>query len=221
MKKARWLSSVIAFSALLAAPIASAGGWEKVTEENGIVVHKKDVPGRDMPTFRGRTTMQASPTQILAVLQDLDRHCEWRPKCANVSLLEQVGPTERYYYTRSSAPWPASDRDVVLHSSFDVVVPGKHIETSFKASSHAKKPEKKGIVRIKRLKGHYKLVAIDGGRTKVEYQVDTDPGGSVPTWLAARESKDVPLDTLRNLRKQVNKRKGKYASFVSKWERGS
>jgi hypothetical protein len=212
---------VFTLGGLLASTTAHAGGWDQVVEKDGIVVHEMKVAGRTMPVFRGRTAIDASPTEILAVLQDTRRHIEWRPNCAQTHVVEEVGPTERFVYSRSDAPWPAADRDVVLRSSFTIVVPGKHIESKFEAARHPSAPVVDGVVRITHLRGHYKLVALDNGSTSVEYQVDADPGGSVPTWMAVRESRQVPFDTLRNLRAQVHKTRGHYRAFVSRWDGGS
>lgn len=194
-----------------------AGSWVKVLHKDGIVVHSRETPGGDLPTFRGRTVMKASPAEILAVLQDVDRHCEWRPKCADASLVQQISPTQRRTYFRSPAPWPASDRDVVLHTKVEIVEPKTRIRTLFRASKHPSRPPLGGVIRISRLQGHYDLRADGAGNTRVEYQVDTDPGGSVPAWMVVRETQQTPFETLRNLRRQVRKTRGQYAAAVAKW----
>jgi len=45
-----------------------------------------------------------------------------------------------------------------------------------------------------------------GGEVEVVYQVHTEPGGSVPSWLANKFVVEAPLNTLRNLRERAEKR---------------
>jgi hypothetical protein len=52
------------------------------------------------------------------------------------------------------------------------------------------------------LAGSYDLKPVEGG-THVIYTVDSDPGGSLPTWLIRQAGKDLPYFTLRNLRERA------------------
>jgi hypothetical protein len=54
------------------------------------------------------------------------------------------------------------------------------------------------------LAGSYDLTPVEGG-THVIYTVDSDPGGSLPTWLIRQAGKDLPYFTLRNLRERAEK----------------
>jgi hypothetical protein len=51
----------------------------------------------------------------------------------------------------------------------------------------------------------------------VEYQVDADPGGSLPHSLVRSASKDNPIRTIEALRTQVERTRGSYAQFVIRW----
>ncbi len=164
------------------------------------------------------STIAARPVEILAVLQDVSRHCEWAPNCTEAMLVEQVSPTSRYTYSRTRPPRPASARDVVLLTEFWVSAGGQQVRSAFEASPHSSRPPVKGVVRITRLHGHYALRAIDRTQTSVDYQVSSDPGGSIPGWVLAEHGARIPLDTLWSLRAQVRRTRGEYAAFVAKWE---
>ncbi|MFO6080183.1 START domain-containing protein, partial [Pseudomonas aeruginosa] len=45
-------------------------------------------------------------------------------------------------------------------------------------------PEEKGQIRVPKLVGEWKLQPKGQGVTEVTYQVETEPGGSIPSWLA-------------------------------------
>ena len=49
-----------------------------------------------------------------AVIADVPRQTEWMYDCDESRLIRADGPDVVLLYNRTSAPWPASDRDVVL-----------------------------------------------------------------------------------------------------------
>ena len=44
--------------------------WKVITNEEGVVVSQKKVPGRSLPVFKGVTVIEADIFEILGVLQD-------------------------------------------------------------------------------------------------------------------------------------------------------
>ena len=83
---------VMALGLLLVAPppASAGGGWEKVDVDEGVTVEVKEIEGRDLPVFRGRTVIGAGLFEIMAVLHDVNRGCEWMHQCAASRLLEEV-----------------------------------------------------------------------------------------------------------------------------------
>lgn len=203
---------------LLLAPAALANGWEEIADEDGVVVTQKEVRGRDLPTFRGVTTIDASIYEVLAVLNDNRRRKDWLHKCEESRLVKRINEFETIIYNRTDAPWPVSDRDMVLHTRIWLVEPGTEVLATFKGIKHVSVEEVDDAVRMPFIEGHYRLRKVTDDRTWVEYQVNADPGGSLPKWLARRASKELPLETLRNLKKQIRKTRGLYEAFLNKWD---
>ncbi|MGH8352275.1 MAG: START domain-containing protein, partial [Pseudomonas sp.] len=56
------------------------------------------------------------------------------------------------------------------------------------------------------VEGLWKLVPMGGGEVEVTYQVHSEPGGSVPSWLANSFVVDAPYNTLAALRARAEKR---------------
>jgi len=194
--------------------------WEKITTERGVTVWEKESPGRDLPAFRGVTVMKERMVDILAVLDDPEGATEWVHNCTTNRLIKRTNGLDRILYTLTDAPWPVSDRDVVVDARVKLNPKRKELTIAFKSVSGSKYnvAEVDDVVRMPKLKGHYKLRILDDKRTRVEYVVDADPGGSLPAWLVSQASRDLPLETLVELRKQVKKTKGKYGPFVKKWD---
>ena len=198
----------------------AASGWTVVGQEDGITVTTREVAGRDFPTFRGVGVVHANLFQVLAVLSDIKRHPEWLERAKDVRLVRKINELEHVVYGRTDAPWPVSDRDAVYRSRTHVDLARKTVTIRFWAARDRRVPRREGVVRMEQLRGHYRFIALDQRRTRVTYQVDADPGGLLPTWLATRATRWLPLRTLQGLRRQVRRTRGWYEARIKRWRAG-
>ena len=222
-RRSRWTLAAVGVLLSVVSLTAAADDkakWEKITTERGVTVWEKEVPGRDLPVFRGVTVIKERMVDIMAVLDDPNGATEWVHNCTENRLLKRTNGLDRILYTLTDAPWPVADRDVVVDARVKLNPKRKELTIAFKSVSGSKYNigEVEDVVRMPKLKGHYKLRILDDKRTRVEYVVDADPGGSLPSWLVSKASRDLPLETLVELRKQVKKTKGRYDVFVKKWD---
>ena len=67
-------------------------------------------------------------------------------------------------------------------------------------------PLDKDHTRVASLQGFWRFVPQGDGKVEVTYQVHTEPGGSVPSWLANSFVVDAPFNTLSGLRTLAEKR---------------
>lgn len=197
----------------------TASRWTKVAEEDGIVVTSRPSEHSPLPVFRGEGLVDASLLEVLAVITDAERHHEWIFACSASALVAQTSAATGIVYNRTATPWPVPDRDVVLDSRVELVDGEREVVVRFSATEHPDRPPHKGVVRMTYLEGHYHLWAEDATHTRVEYQVDSDPGGTLPTWLATRGTRDMPLETLRSLRLQLVRTRGLYEERIAAFRR--
>jgi hypothetical protein len=187
---------------VLAGALPARAEWHVVANESNVEVSQDDSAGSALPRFRGVGEVAADPDRIVAIIRDIPHQCEWMPDCAEARLVrsEEDGVL---YYRRTDAPWPVSDRDVLLRSRIRTVEPGKEVHIDFSAVEDPAEPPREGYVRMPRLSGSYRIRALAPGRSRVELEVDADPGGSFPAWLAARTARENPIRTIVNLRERV------------------
>jgi hypothetical protein len=209
---ATWIF-LIATASLAAAPVGAAGEpekWDFVDKDDGIYVWKHEVPGHDVPDFRGQTFINASLQEILAQMLDWKKHTDWMYACVESTLLKQQDPDHMTMYNRIGAPWPVWDRDVIADIAIDHAPDGKYIKVSFESiASTALKAVPKRVVRLPKLVGFYKLWEVAPNKTKIMYQVEAEMGGSIPRWLAVAGARDLPHHTLDRLRSRVESAKAK------------
>lgn len=193
-------------------------GWKHIFSESGVAVWNRLEPGREVPVFKGIGNVDAGLFEILAVLNDVSRHTEWMANCAQARILKQVNEFDRILYNRTDAPWPVSDRDTVLDCTVDGTMSRREVLCPFTSIASSLQPPIDGVVRMPRLRGFYKLVSIDEKRTRVTYQIDADPGGRLPDFVVEMTTKKLPLNTVTGLRSQVAKTRGRYESFLAKYD---
>lgn len=209
MRMPRAWALALLLAATASAPLAaqSKDGWERVDDEDGIVTWKHEVPGQVVPGIRGQVVIAADLDKVRRAIEDVKSHTKWMHRCAESAVVKNVGPTEDIVYNRTDSPWPISDRDVVLRTKRIVNDKGDEVLLAFQNIRSELKPELDGVVRMPKLAGFYKLTKLSDGRTKVVYQVDADVGGSLPDWIVKRVVKDMPYETLSNLRGWVTGKK--------------
>lgn len=192
------------------------GAWRLIDEERGIKVTARDEPGRDLPTLRGQGEIKGNVLDVLAVILDAKGATKWAKGADEARVLRVVDPRTQLIYTRTDTPWPVSDRDMIMRRMVKVVKPGSefHIRLLCAPKETA---ELDGVVRVKTCDSYFHIRAVDEGKTFVDYQVNLDPGGSLPDWLIRWASKKIPMETLVSLEGHVKKTMGQYAAVVSEW----
>lgn len=67
-----------------------------------------------------------------------------------------------------------------------------------------------GQIRVTRLQGVWTMIPKGERETEVSYEMQADPAGEIPAWLANRFVIDAPMITLKTLR-AVAERQGVHA----------
>src|SRR4051812_27140117 len=108
MKKLFSAFSVLSVAFAIQASAATAlphadSSWEKVSDDDNVLVHRKDVPGSDIVSFRGETVIDATLAKIANVLIDTSRKKEWVHKLAEAKDIRQINELERIEYNHTSS----------------------------------------------------------------------------------------------------------------------
>jgi len=194
-------------TSLALAPRATAGeaaGWQRVHKEDGITVERWSASAGGRPHLRTTTVIDAGIALVSSVLRDVERHPEWRNRCAEARVLQREGDDKLVVYSRTEGRWPVADRDSVFASEVLRREPGR-VEIHFRNVESPLMPPVRGIVRMPSVDGYYRLEALDAGRTRVEYELEMDMGGLVPSFVTRYVSDEMPLHTLQGLKQQVKK----------------
>lgn len=184
---------------------AAAQDWESIKNAEGVQVWQQTVPGTSLVRFRAVGVVDAPIDRVIAVMFDHNRAVEWSHACVESVDLEVTDRRARSYNHTGSPAFFVSDRDVVLETTLSSVPETKSIRGDFQRVDDPRRPVRDGIVRLPTLVGYFAGRQVDRDHTEVTYEVQTDPGGSIPSWLVNWAARDLPFGTLVNLRVQVTK----------------
>lgn len=189
------------FTVLFAAT-AQAEDWQVAKDEDGIKVSLSEVANSKYKAYRGVTVIKAPVAKIQALQEDVAGACAWIHECKSQKLLKLEGD-KSWTYTQFKAPFPVTDRDSILEITTSKAADGSVTRTLLEVPTY--QPEVKGYVRVAQVEGYWKLVPKGANETEVTYQVHTEPGGSVPSWLANKFVVDAPFNTLKALKERAEK----------------
>jgi len=177
---------------LLCATAVQAGErqWRLEREEEGVRVYLADVPGSKYKAYRGVVTINGDLAAMKAAPEDVEGSCTWIFSCQQQRLLKGGGDMSELY-ARFEMPWPVKARDSVIQVATRTDADGS--VTRLLKALPDRLPAERDFVRVQRVDGQWQLKPLADGKVEVTYEAHTEPGGSVPSWLANSFVVDAPL----------------------------
>lgn len=201
MKNACAVAFISLSLVFISGALLSQQEWAASKSGEGITVYTKDVPGSAFKEFKGVAMVNANIEVVGRVIDDIPAAVQWMKDTKVSTLVETRGKDATVQYNEITAPWPVSNRDVVVYSK-TTRTPDR-ITYNYYATTHPSQPARPGKVRITKMTGYWMLMKKGDDKTLVIYQNNTDPAGSLPAWLVNKTVTEQPYYTLRDLRKMV------------------
>jgi hypothetical protein len=187
---------------LLHTSVGAQPEWKIVTINDGITVSAKSVPDSKIKALRVDCNVSATLSEIVALMLDMDAATQWISHTKSCRLIRKVSPSELFYYAVVDLPWPLENRDFVAHITVTQHPVSKMVTINAPAVEGWIK-KKDGIVRITRSTGFWTLTPLDKNTTQIQYTLQVDPGGAIPAWLVNSLSAQGPIESFKNMRKQL------------------
>lgn len=186
--------------------------WEVSLEKDAIRVWTRKIDDSKFKEYKGEMLVKTTMSSLLAVLDDVDNQKNWMHDCTVSSRLKTISKTEGINYFVQTAPWPVTDRDIIV--KYKLSKDEKtNVVTIEMTGLKDYIPEKEDYVRVPRFKGQWVFTPLGKGIIKVVYQAHSETGGSVPASIANSASTDIPYNTLMGLKKEIEKPIYKNAVF--------
>lgn len=191
-------------------PALAQGSWKFMTEKDGIKVYSRSVAESKVKALRVTCVLNTTLSALVTLLLDVPATPQWVSHTKSCSLIKRVSPSELYYYSEVSLPWPLENRDFVAHVKVTQDKASKVVTVDAPAIPGvvAVKP---GIVRVSHSLGYWTISPLGNGKIKVDYSLQVDPGGIIPAWAVNALSSQGPLESFTNMKKMLQRSEYKNA----------
>ncbi len=193
--------------------------WELSAEESGVKVYGRKKEGGDLREMKAQGIINATPEEVWKPIRELENYKAVMPYTEEAKVLsrEKEGKVT-YFYSRLNTPL-VDRRDYILRLVDESDGKGT-FKVSWKAvnDQDALQPVNKDVVRVRINDGYWLLEPReDGKKTFVTYYIYTNPGGSIPGWIADRANGTAVPKVFDSIKKAVeNERKKAPAAAPAK-----
>ena len=177
--------------------------WKLVKDQNGIQIETRLNDGRSFKEFRARTKIKISPAQFQRLLLDAEALEKWGHKIKSVEVRERKGDSLQVYYAVAKAPFPYKDRAGIYLNRFRWNAEGNTLTVEIELLQEEGEAAKDVVLMDGY--GFWEIKAMDANFSEVLFQMQLDPGGNIPAWMANLFVSDSPFQTMTGLRDFVVK----------------
>jgi hypothetical protein len=189
---------------LLITPAFSQSDCALRKDKDGVRVYTCLVEHNKFKSIKASFDVQATPTQLIDIVFNPNDYNSWQYHTINAHVLQRKSETELIYYTEIVSPWPASNRDLIVHLRIEHDKATRNIKV-YANSIPEYIPRKDGIVRVPMSKSQWTVKPINESTLHVEFTMLVDPGGSVPAWLINMVAAEAPYESFRNFKNKIEK----------------
>lgn len=191
--------NAVLVSALL---LSSYGGPWTITKDKDLIKTYIGVGDENgLKPTRSEMIVNASPSKVLKVIQDIPNYTEWIPYCEETKVLDRLNDSTFHYYQFMDMPL-VKNRDLIVKVRTSSITDGYRINMTV-APEHI--PLDEDAVRIAVFSAQYEITQMEGGKTKISMENKVDPGGFIPTFALNWASRSQPFETFSNLKEQILK----------------
>lgn len=177
--------------------------WEEVENDDGIRVWARDVSGSSIREVKAETIINLPAKRVWAVLYDVSRYPEFMPYLIKGKVIGAAGPGAQYEYQLIDPPF-VDRRDYTLKVTVKQNEETGLYTRSWVPANDKGPPKQEDVVRIEVCKGAWTVERLGSQSTRVEYYLYTDPGGSIPKWIANKANSTSVPDLVDAVRKRAH-----------------
>lgn len=187
-----------------AAGRADAQDWKLVGNQHGIEIYRRDVPGSAVVAFKGQGTIEAPLWKVASILLDTRRAPEWADSLKESRVVKRLGLYAYIEYNHVGMPFILRDRDFVSEVSIEVNADARTFALIYKPTDE-RIPPVTHFVRGEIRSGVFLVRSLAPGRSTLTAEIQCDPKGAIPTWIANVFQRSWPVKTFEGIRLQAAK----------------
>ena len=165
---------------------------------DGIRVYSCKTSTEKLNIVRAEFELFASIDDYLELVRNIENYRNWHFRVIAPEELSRTDDNNIVYHTQIKAPWPVSDRDLVLKLNLRIENNGSLLVTLKSMPGYI--PKNENFVRIPYSYSEMRLTPVADNHLKVSYWIKADPGGSLPNWVVNMVSTQGPYETFRKMK---------------------
>ncbi len=165
-------------------PILKAG-WQTVSEQDGLRLYNRAVPGAAVPAALARVRIEVPPARLFAVITDYDHFADFVPYVTRSQVVHREAGLRRVAQ-HLRFPGPVADRHYVIESRDSITSsPSERWRVEWRLVAERDPPASRETgITPNAFTGYWELTSVAGGTaTDAIYSLHFDPGGALPSWL--------------------------------------
>jgi hypothetical protein len=184
---------------------ADGEDWKLTGNQHGIEIYRRDVPGSNVVAFKGQGTIEAPLWKVASILLDTRRAPEWADSLKESRVVRRIGPNAYIEYNHVGLPLILRDRDFVSEVSIEIDADARTFALVYKPTDDRNIPVTHHV-RGEIKSGVFQVRSLDPERRSLlTAEIQCDPKGAIPTWIANFFQKSWPIRTFEGIRLQAAK----------------
>lgn len=172
-------------------------------DEDSVKVYTCTVEDLKFKSIKAAFSVNTTLATLTSFILDIERYHEWQYNTTHPRIITRITEKRLIYYTVVEAPWPVSDRDMVVDLSVSQDPQTKAV-TIITNGVPDYIPREEGFVRVPMSFATWTIKRVSPTKLSVVYTIKIDPGGSVPAWMVNMVCAEAPYVSFRNLREKIS-----------------
>ena len=177
-------------------------GWTVVKEKDGIKISSRPAASSQFNDIHVELDLPGNIDQLKKILLDVDHYKDWSYATKKSMLIKQLGPGKLIYYSEFEVPWPATNR--YFYANVDLKEDSAaHSINMIAINLAGYQPIPKDLVEVSLTRGIWKISTNSKNSIHIDYTLELNPGGSLPSWVINLFSSKGPFETFENIKDKM------------------
>ena len=199
------LTIITFFAAHVAWKFSGSGEWKiEFDRGDGVTIYSLKLPGETAKKFKGTVKLRSALSPIVAAMYD-PTVCE-DMGCYKVKFFDEPTPAWRFSTFRFDFPLFFNTREYVVMTTAHQDPRTLRVQITIAAAADALPPDS-CCVRVRHMYNTVRLTPLNSGEVFVEYSVDLNEGGLIPTYLLNIIRPEFIHATLSGMQELVDREK--------------
>jgi hypothetical protein len=192
----------IAFMLLFEISLFGQNNWILQKEKDGIKISTRHAVSSQFDDVHVEVDLPGNIEQMKSILIDISHYKDWSYAMKESVLIKQFGPGKLIYYSEIEVPWPATNR--YFYANFDLMEDSlNHSIKVISLNLPDYLPASKDLLQVTFVKGLWNISTISKKTIHIDYILELNPGGNLPSWVLNLFSSKGPLETFENIRQKM------------------